>query len=118
MMNEPAKPPRRDVPPPPSPAAGSAGPAAFSGFLPSPQFVTAAVAPRRACVSLCLLARNEEANLPDCLGPVRELVDEIIVVDTGSSDRTRETARALGARVFDFPWAQSFAAARNESLRH
>jgi tetratricopeptide (TPR) repeat protein len=69
-------------------------------------------------VSLCLIARDEEHNLPDCLGPLADLVGEIVVVDTGSSDRTREVAARLGARVFDFPWVDSFAAARNESLRH
>jgi Glycosyl transferase family 2 len=70
------------------------------------------------CVSLCLIAKDEEANLPTCLQSAAGLVDEIVVVDTGSSDRTREVARELGARVFDFAWVDSFAAARNESLRH
>jgi glycosyltransferase involved in cell wall biosynthesis len=69
-------------------------------------------------VSLCMIVKNEERNLPACLATVRDLVSETIVVDTGSSDRTREEARRLGARVFDFPWIDSFAAARNESLRH
>jgi tetratricopeptide (TPR) repeat protein len=69
-------------------------------------------------VSLCMIARNEEANLAGCLEPVIELVDEIVVVDTGSSDRTKELAARLGARVFDFPWIDDFAAARNESIRH
>jgi tetratricopeptide (TPR) repeat protein len=45
-------------------------------------------------------------------------LDEMVVVDTGSTDRTKAIAAELGARVFDFPWVDSFAAARNESLRH
>jgi glycosyltransferase involved in cell wall biosynthesis len=69
-------------------------------------------------VSLCLIVKDEEANLPDCLGSAADLVDEVVVVDTGSTDRTREVARRYGAKVVDFPWVDSFAAARNESLRH
>jgi tetratricopeptide (TPR) repeat protein len=65
-----------------------------------------------------MIVKNEEHNLPDCLAAVAGLVDEIVVVDTGSSDRTREMAGRLGARVFDFPWVDDFAAARNESRRH
>jgi glycosyltransferase involved in cell wall biosynthesis len=49
---------------------------------------------------------------------VADLVDEIVVVDTGSTDRTRGIAQRFGARVFDFPWVDDFAAARNESLLH
>src|SRR5205814_87754 len=60
----------------------------------------------------------EEANLSDCLHSARDLVGEVIVVDTGSTDRTREVAAALGAMVHDFPWVDDFAAARNEALRH
>src|SRR5262245_19779528 len=69
-------------------------------------------------ISLCVIARNEDANLPACRQSVADLVDEMIVVDTGSTDRTKEVAALLGARVFDFAWVDSFAAARNESLRH
>jgi glycosyltransferase involved in cell wall biosynthesis len=69
-------------------------------------------------VSLCMIVKNEEANLPACLRPVADLVSEILVVDTGSTDRSREVAAAFGARVFDFPWVEDFSAARNESLRH
>jgi tetratricopeptide (TPR) repeat protein len=69
-------------------------------------------------VSLCLIVKDEEANLADCLGSAADLVDEIIVVDTGSSDRTKEIAARFGARVFDWVWVDSFAAARNESLLH
>jgi tetratricopeptide (TPR) repeat protein len=69
-------------------------------------------------VSLCLIVKNEEANLPACLDAAADLVDEVIVVDTGSTDRTKAIAQERGARVFDFPWVDSFAAARNECLRH
>jgi tetratricopeptide (TPR) repeat protein len=65
-----------------------------------------------------MIVRNEEHNLAACLESVADLMDEIVVVDTGSTDRTRDVARRRGARVFDFPWVDSFAAARNESLRH
>jgi glycosyltransferase involved in cell wall biosynthesis len=69
-------------------------------------------------VSLCLIVKNEEVNLPACLTPLVDLVDEIVVTDTGSTDRTRDVATSFGARVFDFPWTQSFAAARNACLQH
>jgi GT2 family glycosyltransferase/Tfp pilus assembly protein PilF len=69
-------------------------------------------------VSLCMIVKNEEANLPACLQSIADLVNEVIVVDTGSTDRTREIAQQLGARVFEFAWVDSFAAARNETLRH
>src|SRR6476646_6610535 len=72
----------------------------------------------RPHVSLCVIAKNEEANLPACLASAADLVDEIIVVDTGSTDRTREVAASWGAKVFEFPWVDNFAAARNECLRH
>jgi hypothetical protein len=79
----------------------------------------AVVAPApRMRVSLCMIVKNEEHNLADCLASVADLVDEIVLVDTGSSDRTREIATSFGARVFEFPWVESFAATRNESLRH
>ncbi len=69
-------------------------------------------------VSLCLIVRNEEDRLADCLRSAAGLVGEMIVVDTGSTDRTRAVAAGLGARVIDFAWCDSFAAARNEGLRH
>jgi tetratricopeptide (TPR) repeat protein len=68
-------------------------------------------------VSLCMIVKNEEEDLPACLASAADLVDEVVVVDTGSTDRTKEVAASRGARVSDFPWVDSFAAARNESLR-
>jgi len=78
-------------------------------------------APSRLCVSspkvsLTMIARDEQENLPSCLGSVAGLFDEIVVVDTGSADRTAEIAREFGARVFDFVWVGDFAAARNAAL--
>src|SRR6185369_10010622 len=69
-------------------------------------------------VSLCLIVRNEEENLPACLDSVAGLFHEIIVVDTGSTDRTRELAIERGAKIVEFPWIDDFAAARNVSLDH
>jgi tetratricopeptide (TPR) repeat protein len=71
-----------------------------------------------ARVSLCMIVRDEEANLPACLATAADLVDDLVIVDTGSTDGTRAAAGRYGARVFEFPWSEDFAAARNESLRH
>jgi glycosyltransferase involved in cell wall biosynthesis len=67
-------------------------------------------------VSLTMIVRDEEINLPNCLRSVAGLFDEVVIVDTGSKDRTREIAREFGARVFDFVWVGDFAAARNAAL--
>ncbi len=69
-------------------------------------------------LSLCMIVKDEEKNLPECLKHIRHVVDEIIVVDTGSKDNTPHIARQLGAKVFFFKWCDDFSAARNESLRH
>ncbi len=66
-----------------------------------------------ASISLCMIAKNEERFLAECLRSVRGVVDEIIVVDTGSTDRTRQIAAEAGARVLEFAWCDDFAAARN-----
>lgn len=69
-------------------------------------------------LSFCAIALNEEKSLPQCLGSVKDLVDEIILLDTGSSDRTVEVAGELGAKVYNFQWCNDFAAARNEALKY
>ena len=68
-------------------------------------------------ISLCMIVRDEEEKLPRCLDNVAGLVDEIVLVDTGSSDRTVEIAKEYGARTAFFEWCDDFAAARNESLK-
>ncbi len=67
-------------------------------------------------LSLCMIVKNEEQYLEGCLRSVAGVVDEIIVVDTGSDDRTIEIAEAAGAKVFHFTWIGDFSAARNFSL--
>lgn len=69
-------------------------------------------------LSVSMIVRNEESFLPGCLESLRGIVDEIVVVDTGSTDRTVDIARSSGAKVFFFDWIGDFSAARNESLRH
>jgi glycosyltransferase involved in cell wall biosynthesis len=69
-------------------------------------------------ISLAMIVKNEEGILGDCLTSVRDLVDEMIVVDTGSTDYTKLIAHSTGAKVFDFPWCDDFAKARNQSLSY
>ncbi|OBZ10051.1 glycosyltransferase family 2 protein [Bacillus sp. FJAT-26390] len=70
----------------------------------------------RKLISLCMIVRNEEQQLPRCLKSVQGIVDEIIIVDTGSSDRTIEVAEQFGAIVVRAEWEQDFAKARNVGL--
>jgi tetratricopeptide (TPR) repeat protein len=67
-------------------------------------------------LSLCMIVRDEEEMLPRSLAAVRDAVDEIVVVDTGSRDATVEVARSFGATVIERRWTGSFAAARNASI--
>ena len=67
-------------------------------------------------LSLCMIVRDEEEMLPRCLAAVADAVDEIVIVDTGSTDRTVEIASSFDARVLEFEWTGSFADARNVSF--
>lgn len=69
-----------------------------------------------AGISLCMIVKNEERYLERCLSSVAGVVDEINIVDTGSTDRTMEIARKFGARIEELPWENDFAHARNHSL--
>jgi glycosyltransferase involved in cell wall biosynthesis/LPS sulfotransferase NodH len=71
---------------------------------------------KRPSLSLCMILKNEEKYLPRCLESLKPIVDEIIVVDTGSEDATRDIATVFGAKVFEYKWNDNFAAARNHSL--
>src|SRR3954452_7670979 len=96
-------------------------PAAVSVTLPElarrAERCAAAARPARGLtLSLCMIVRDEEDMLPRSLAAVRDAVDEIIVVDTGSTDRTIEIARSFGAKVIEREWTGSFADARNASF--
>ncbi|MGK7943302.1 MAG: tetratricopeptide repeat protein [Microcystaceae cyanobacterium] len=68
-------------------------------------------------LSLCMIVKNEEETLPNCLKSAQGLVDEMVVVDTGSTDRTVDIAKELGATVPSITWPNDFAIARNEALK-
>ena len=70
----------------------------------------------RPLISLTMIVKNEAANLPRVLASAQSIADELIVVDTGSTDRTVEVARALGAKVAFFKWIDDFSAARNFAI--
>lgn len=67
-------------------------------------------------LSLCMIVRDEAANLPACLDSVQDLVDEIVIIDTGSTDHTITVAQTYGARVESYTWQHDFAIARNYAL--
>ena len=64
-------------------------------------------------ISLAMIVKNEEKTLDNCLSSICDLVDEIIIVDTGSSDKTKEIARKYTNNIYDFEWVDDFAKARN-----
>ena len=69
-------------------------------------------------LSLCMIVKNEEVSLPQVLTSVEDAVDEIVILDTGSTDSTVKIAKEFAARVEYFEWCDDFAAARNEALKY
>ncbi|MBD3270504.1 glycosyltransferase, partial [Candidatus Peregrinibacteria bacterium] len=69
-------------------------------------------------LTLYLIVKNEEIHLPDCLESMKGIWKELLIVDTGSTDKTKEIAKSYGARVLDFEWIEDFSAARNFALEH
>src|SRR5690625_5171034 len=69
-------------------------------------------------ISLCMIVKDEEEVLGRCLDSVKDVVDEINIVDTGSTDKTMEIAKAYTNRIFTFEWTGKFKDARNESFKY
>jgi glycosyltransferase involved in cell wall biosynthesis len=69
-------------------------------------------------LSLCMIVKNEEKFLPRCMESIKGLVDEIIIVDTGSTDSTIEIAKRYNAKIYHHQWENSFSKARNYSLKY
>jgi O-antigen biosynthesis protein len=65
-----------------------------------------------------MITKNEESFLEQCLNSIKDLVDEIIIVDTGSTDKTKEIAAKFTEKIYDFTWVDDFSKARNESLKY
>jgi glycosyltransferase involved in cell wall biosynthesis len=69
-------------------------------------------------ISACMMVKDEEEMLPRCLNSFQHLIDELIIVDTGSTDRTVEIARSFGAKVYFHPWENNFSKHRNQSISY
>ncbi|MBD3276574.1 MAG: glycosyltransferase [Candidatus Marinimicrobia bacterium] len=69
-------------------------------------------------ISACLMVKNEEEMLPGCLDSIKEFVDEIIIVDTGSEDNTVQIADSYGAKIYHHPWEHDFSKHRNQSISY
>ncbi len=67
-------------------------------------------------LSVCMIVKNEEKHLENCLNSIKNFVDEIIIIDTGSNDKTKEIAKKFTNKIFDFKWNNNFSDARNFSL--
>lgn len=76
------------------------------------------VAKIKCTITLCMIVKDEEEVLQKCLNSVKEICDEIIIVDTGSTDKTKEIAKEFTENVIDFLWINDFSAARNFSFSH
>lgn len=71
---------------------------------------------REKTISLCMIVKNEEKHLARCLSSVKDIVDEMIIVDTGSTDNTIEIAKSFNALIYQYEWDNNFSNARNFSL--
>ena len=69
-------------------------------------------------ISACYIVKNEEQNLPRSIESLKAAVDEIVVVDTGSTDKTIEIANSYGAKVIETPWQDDFSAPRNLAIEN
>lgn len=67
-------------------------------------------------ISACMIAKNEQEMLPRCLDSIKDWIDEIIFVDTGSVDKTMEIAKSYGAKIYEHPWQNDFSFHRNQSI--
>ncbi|MCL5071241.1 MAG: tetratricopeptide repeat protein [Actinobacteria bacterium] len=72
---------------------------------------------KKATVAVCMIVKNEEKNLPVCLSSLKKIADEIIIIDTGSTDHTVEVAKTFGATVKSMTWDGNFSGARNLSIK-
>ena len=82
-----------------------------------PDWLVVPVQPAAPRLSVCLIVKNEERFIGQCLASVREVASQIVVVDTGSTDQTVAIARQFGAEIHTFAWADDFGAARNVALQ-
>ena len=67
-------------------------------------------------LGLCMIVKNEEETLGRCLESVAGIFDEIVIADTGSTDRTKSVAMRYTDKIYEYPWHYDFAAARNFSF--
>jgi GT2 family glycosyltransferase/2-polyprenyl-3-methyl-5-hydroxy-6-metoxy-1,4-benzoquinol methylase/Tfp pilus assembly protein PilF len=103
---------------PPAPEPAAAAPPAMAYTLRASSGDGLVLAREAVELSLCMIVRDNARTLEACLESIRPWVDEMVIVDTGSTDDTPRIVERLGGRLFHFPWCDDFAAARNESLRH
>ena len=84
--------------------------------LPMATFSQPVAGAKRPTISLCMMVKNEAKRLPTALRSAAPWVDEIIVVDTGSTDETVSIAQGFGAKIYHHPWENSFSKHRNQSI--